>query len=577
VDENPPAGSSWPLLEGLAQPAVAIDEQGRIVFLNARAEAFWGLRLADVAGRPAREALRIGPPEPRPLEEWLRAVVRPALESGAPVPAQVVARHDRVHLVELTGIWESRDGRRYVLLTLSERSAQGEAGAPRPAPRDPATGLLKLDERTAEYSRWNMRSGTAVLFDLDALRETNALYGMSVGDTVLATAGRVLAAEAPPGTLAGRYGDDELVLLFDQAGPDEAEEVARRVVERVARETQAAGVPAVPRLHYGIAAFAPQGLGAGLRQAEDKLYQRRGVLLQASSGGRVVLTREGRAALQKPGGDGGAAAPGSFASSFSVEFDSYFRQAYARSVEQAREFVAFVDPEPGSAVVEVGAGSGRITFDGGLAERVGRRGQLLVTDPSAAQLEVARKRAADLGFDWVRFVCAPVEALPLQPGTADLCLGAVFLHFTEPADAIRAMARVVRAGGRVAVNALGDIPWPPAWQEILEPVSRVLRAHGLAVDIFTPPELLVRQFRHAGLVVDRVEEATEPVDYRTAEIAAAVWRQTRFVALLLRRLPPQAAHGVEEEFERRLRDVWRRARPEELVLRVAAVSIVGHR
>lgn len=63
----------------------------------------------------------------------------------------------------------------------------------------------------------------------------------------------------------------------------------------------------------------------------------------------------------------------------------YFRTCYALALEQAREFVAFVDPEPGSAVVEVGAVSGRVTCHGGLAERIGRQGRLLVTDPFGAR------------------------------------------------------------------------------------------------------------------------------------------------------------------------------------------------
>lgn len=68
--------------------------QHRVVFLNARAEPFWGLRLADVAGRPAREVLDIRPQGDRPRDEWLTGVVRPAPDGGAAASARTV-RGDR--------------------------------------------------------------------------------------------------------------------------------------------------------------------------------------------------------------------------------------------------------------------------------------------------------------------------------------------------------------------------------------------------------------------------------------------------------------------------------------------------
>ena len=574
---DPGAPASWPLLDGLSRPAVVTDEQGAVVFVNARAEAFWGFTLAEVAGRAVGEVLHVRLPGEASLEEWVRAVVRPALATGAPVPVTVTGRDGRPHQVDVTGMWETRDDGRYAVLTFSEQGARAEPRVAPPGLRDPATGLLNFHPRTPEYRYWDARSGALVLFDLDALREVNALYGLHAGDTILAVAGRAVAAEAPPHALAARCGDDELVLILGGVDAGSANEVASRVRVRMEQAASAAGVLAAPRLHSGAAAFGPGSLEGALQEAKDALYQQRGVLLRARGGGRVVLTREGAAALQQPGGERTATAPGAFSSKFTTEFDRHFRQAYARSVEQAREFVAFVDPEPGSAVVEVGAGSGRITLDGGLAARVGREGQLLVTDPSPAQLQVARNRAEELGFDWVRFVCAPVEALPVAPGTADLCLGSTFLHFTEPSEAIRAMARVVRVGGRVAVSAGADIEWPPAWREILAPVYRALELHGQSLALFTPRPALEEAFQAAGLVVDRAVQSTERVDYGSAEGAVAVWRQTRLVPLMLRRLPREATRAVEEAFEARLRDVWEAQAAEDLMLNISVVHLMGHR
>jgi len=166
------------------------------------------------------------------------------------------------------------------------------------------------------------------------------------------------------------------------------------------------------------------------------------------------------------------------------------RSSARRSPEQPSrpaEFVEFVAPQRGAATVEVGAGSGRIAFDGGLADRIGPQGQLLLTDPSPAQLGVARKRAAAIGASWVRFLLAPAEHLPLASNGPDLVLGAVFLHFTDAATALRSMARVARPGGSVALNAGLPATWGPGWQAGFEPIRQALAQRGLPFrDIFLP-------------------------------------------------------------------------------------------
>jgi SAM-dependent methyltransferase len=193
--------------------------------------------------------------------------------------------------------------------------------------------------------------------------------------------------------------------------------------------------------------------------------------------------------------------------------------------------VDFIDPEPGTAVVEVGAGSGRISFDGGLAERIGSRGQLLLTDPSGAQLLVARTHAAERGLHWVRFLRAPVEQLPLASGTADLVVGALFLHFTEPGYALQEMARLLRPGGRVAICAFRAFDWPQVYLDVLDPVRRELAALGLPLRTpFMEREELFALVGSAGLRVDRVAEAgPDTWECPSLDIAVAGWRQLSLV------------------------------------------------
>ena len=247
------------------------------------------------------------------------------------------------------------------------------------------------------------------------------------------------------------------------------------------------------------------------------------------------------------------------AASFGPEFDGYFRAAFARAAQQAREFVDFVRPEAGEAVVEVGAGSGRITFDGGLAERIGPEGQLLVTDPSATQLAIARRRAEDLGLDWVRFVAAPVEDLPIAAGTLDLVLGSTFLHFTDARVTLQAMARAVRSGGRVAVNAIASPRFGSGLLWVLEPALAEMRAAGLTLDdIWVPRARVEGAFTTAGLQIDRaVESSQEQWAAPSAAVAIGFVRQSGLTRLLLRGLahiPEERRREIEESVEERIRE-----------------------
>jgi SAM-dependent methyltransferase len=304
---------------------------------------------------------------------------------------------------------------------------------------------------------------------------------------------------------------------------------------------------------WGAAPIGPEGPAAAIGRADEAMYERRGRGRRAASGGRLILTREGQRALRGPGEDRGAPQAGRFAGRFSPEFDAHFRAAYAMAAGRAREFVALVAPEPGTAVVEVGAGSGRITIDGGLAERIGPTGQLLVTDPSGPQLQVVRARAQEHGLGWLRFLRAPAESLPLASGTADLALGAMFLHFTDAERAVREMARVVRPGGRVAVSAALAFAWPPFWRDVLQPVWEELARAGRPERHSAHTEAELRALLDgAGLRLERAAPRG-PVTLAapSAAVAAAIVRQVHMVPLLLRGM-------AEEAVAERLAALWDR-------------------
>jgi ubiquinone/menaquinone biosynthesis C-methylase UbiE len=276
--------------------------------------------------------------------------------------------------------------------------------------------------------------------------------------------------------------------------------------------------------------------------------------------------------------DAGPPAPGGLAAGFRPTFAEYLRAQYARAVEGARAFVAYCAPEAGAAVVEVGAGSGRITFDGGLAQAVGPDGQDLLTDPSGPQLDGAIRRARALGLGWVRALRAPAEDLPLASGTADMVVGYSFLQFTDQDRALAEIARVVRPGGRVGIGAGLDHPWPRAWQETLEPVHAELRAWGLAHrPLFPSADELLARVARAGLVVERTRVAAEIVDFPSVDVAVAFWRSNSLIVRLLQEVPALRHAAVREAFEAGVREMFASTALEERRLGIPVMDLVARR
>jgi diguanylate cyclase (GGDEF)-like protein len=581
--DTPPAAVPDPsqaLFAGLPVPTCLLDRDGRLLAMNPRAEAFWGVSLEAVGGRPALAALGVVPSDGGSLDAWRRlsAPAAPPRLSCRVSTADGQVRPVSIVYVPLEGLPGDQQGPGSVLFVIEPGMAAMLADMPQWALRDPVTGLGNRASWEHESVRWLGREGCVVFFDLDDLKETNDLHGHLAGDRILAAVGKALGSLTPAGGVTIRYGGDEFVTLLPQADPKEADAWAQRAVRRVA--TGATGeLPLLPRLSYGVAAFAPGGVHRALRQADEALYVRKGVLLVAASGGRFILTRAGRAAIRGPGDADPAGRPGAFGASFGAEFDAYFRHVYANAITQARGFVAFVAPEPGAAVVEVGAGAGRITVDGGLARAVGPSGQLLVTDPAPVQLAAVRRRAAEAGLHWVRFLQAPAEELPLASHTVDLVLGSTFLHFTDAPRALAEMARILRPGGRLALNAFLETPWPRLWREALAPVHEELQRRGLPLrHPLLPAAALRRLVQDAGLRLER-ERILGPdrMDFPNVEIALASWRQIALVRLILREVPAARCAELEAAFEARVRTLFPQSTPEERALSAQWIELVARK
>lgn len=112
---------------------------------------------------------------------------------------------------------------------------------------------------------------------------------------------------------------------------------------------------------------------------------------------------------------------------------------------------ALASLKPGETVVDLGCGGGLDVFLA--ARRVGPSGRAIGIDMTAEMLALARKNAARSGLANVEFHQATIDRLPLGDETVDCVISNCVINLAPDKRAVfREMARVLKAGGRVAVS-----------------------------------------------------------------------------------------------------------------------------
>ena len=116
------------------------------------------------------------------------------------------------------------------------------------------------------------------------------------------------------------------------------------------------------------------------------------------------------------------------------------------------------NPQEGQRVLDIAGGTGDLAK--AFAKKVGRSGEVVHTDINEAMLRTGRDRLLDAGVILPTVVC-DAEHLPFADEHFDLVSVAFGLrNMTHKDSALREMARVLKAGGRLLVLEFSQVARP---------------------------------------------------------------------------------------------------------------------
>jgi diguanylate cyclase (GGDEF)-like protein/PAS domain S-box-containing protein len=268
-----------------------VDARGQFVFLSKRVHAALGYAPEEMYGRAPYSFMPPG--EDARMRDWARNTLatrqtfrnveyRMLSRSGS----QVWQSASGVPIIDAAG---RLTGYRGTAVDVTERK-RAEARIADLATRDPLTGLpnrLLLGDRLAQALVSGEREGTllAVLFiDLDHFKGINDSLGHEMGDVLLKEVANRIAAVLRKGDTLSRLGGDEFVVLLEGLKtPEDAGQVAQKIIAGLAHEVDLAGNIVRTSGSVGIAVYPADGTDAStlMRHADTAMYV-------AKSGGRGI-------------------------------------------------------------------------------------------------------------------------------------------------------------------------------------------------------------------------------------------------------------------------------------------------
>jgi demethylmenaquinone methyltransferase/2-methoxy-6-polyprenyl-1,4-benzoquinol methylase len=161
--------------------------------------------------------------------------------------------------------------------------------------------------------------------------------------------------------------------------------------------------------------------------------------------------------------------------------------------------------EPGGRALDVASGTGDLAIE--LARRVGPSGTVVGSDFSERMLDVARRKSAEVRWEWANALELPYADDQFDAAT----VGFGARNFSDLDRGLSEMARAVRPGGRVVVLEITVPRRPPLstffsiwFDRVVPAVGRVADSDAYAylpssVKRFPAPDELAARLERAGL------------------------------------------------------------------------------
>ncbi|HNK62451.1 MAG TPA: histidine kinase N-terminal 7TM domain-containing protein [Anaerolineales bacterium] len=222
------------LVENMSDGVIVIDDQNRVVDMNAAAKRLFAIQ-HDTVGEPVRKVF---------------AGLKPAEREALNVPDShfdiTVGEKQNIHLdVHVTGLMDRR-GRSIGQLVLFHnitklKNIQNELRYL--AGHDPLTGtinrryFMELAHKELLRARRYHRNLSLVLIDLDEFKKVNDTYGHQAGDQALLVLKDLCGQSIRTIDAFARLGGEEFALLLPETGQDAAYAIAERLRDSLARTT----------------------------------------------------------------------------------------------------------------------------------------------------------------------------------------------------------------------------------------------------------------------------------------------------------------------------------------------------
>jgi SAM-dependent methyltransferase len=187
------------------------------------------------------------------------------------------------------------------------------------------------------------------------------------------------------------------------------------------------------------------------------------------------------------------------------------REDFQRAAEPvSRWLIEHLDLEDGETVLELAAGPGDTGFMA--AKAIGPMGTLISSDSSPEMVEVARRRATELGIGNADFRVLEAEWIDLSAASVDAVVCRFgYMLLADPEAALRDTRRVLRSGGRLTLAAWDD----PQVNPMITSMTAVLVELG---HLDPPVPDTPGPFRFA--VPGRIQELLETAGFEDIEVDA---------------------------------------------------------